>query len=156
MCKHRSQVSQLKGDYKPEAYDVWSIEEPIIAALQSSAVTWAVVAPLVLGAFALLVCNGTLDAAGFTNSVSFTGVSPAPLKPSFTCPAIPLLLKACLWVQNPGSCTRFLQHASLLWKPTPQSKTSVNPTRGWVLKGRTSWMIRTIRSLDSHVKKFHR
>jgi len=77
MCNHLSQVSQLKGDYKPAAYDVWSIEEPIIAALQSSAVTWAVVAPLVLGAFALLVCNGTLDAAGFTNSVSFTGVSSA-------------------------------------------------------------------------------
>lgn len=35
-------------------------------------------APLVLGAFALLVCNGTLDAEGFTSSASFTGVRSTP------------------------------------------------------------------------------
>lgn len=36
----------------------------------------AVSAPLVLAAFALLVCNGTLDANGFSSSASMTGVRP--------------------------------------------------------------------------------
>lgn len=39
------QVAQAKGDYRAASYDAWSMEEPLITALQSSATTWVRTGP---------------------------------------------------------------------------------------------------------------